>query len=224
MLALALRSGPLRILCVGAHPDDIEIGCGGTLLHLLAEHPSSACRWVVLSGKGTAREREAADGAARFLARAGERSVAVHGFRDGHFPASLTALKETLEEVRAAFTPDIVFTHYGEDRHQDHRTVSEVTWQTFRDHLVLEYEVPKWDGDLGAPNCYVPLAESVRQQKLEHLLAAFPTQRAKPWFSEDTFVALMRLRGVECAAPERHSEAFYARKVVLGGDGAAHGT
>jgi len=215
MLALALPTGPLRILCLGAHPDDIEIGCGGTMLRLLAEHPGSACHWVVLSGGVSGREQEAQDGAACFLAGAAQRTVSVQRFRDGHFPVALTAIKEALEAVRQGFSPDLVFTHYRDDRHQDHRTVSDVTWQTFRDHLVLEYEVPKWDGDLAVPNCFVALPEAVRRQKVEHLLAAFPTQREKRWFSGETFLALMRLRGVECGAAEGYAEAFYTRKVRL---------
>ena len=215
MLGVALPAGPLRILCLGAHPDDIEIGCGGTVLRLLAEHPGSTCHWVVLSGAGTAREAEAQDGAARFLARAAQRTVRVAGFRDGHFPVALTGIKDALEEVRAAFVPELIFTHQRDDRHQDHRTVSDVTWQTFRDHLVLEYEVPKWDGDLGVPNCFVPLADAVRRQKVDQLLAAFPTQRTKRWFSEETFLALLRLRGIECGASEGGAEAFYARKTIL---------
>ncbi len=218
MLPLSLRPGPLAILCLGSHPDDIEIGCGGTMLQLLAEHPGSRCRWEVLSGSGTEREQEARRGAAAFLAGAAERTVTVHGLRDGHFPVALTALKEALEAVRGGFAPDVVFTHYRGDLHQDHATVSDVTWQTFRDHLILEYEVPKWDGDLGLPNCYVALPEQVRKQKLEHLVAAFPSQRrAKPWFTEDTFSSLTRLRGVECGAAEGHAEAFYARKLILEG-------
>ena len=215
MIGLAPPAGPLRILCLGAHPDDVEIGCGGTLLRLFADHPGSTCRWVVLSGGGTPREAEAQDGAARFLAAAGERVVSVLRLRDGHFPVALSVLKEALEEVRAAFTPDLVFTHTRGDLHQDHRAVSDATWQTFRDHLVLEYEVPKWDGDLGAPNCYVALGEAERRAKVEHLLAAFPSQRGKRWFTAETFQGLMRLRGIESGAGEGYAEAFYARKLLV---------
>jgi LmbE family N-acetylglucosaminyl deacetylase len=215
MLALALPPGPLKILCLGAHPDDIEIGCGATMLRLLTKHPGSTCWWTVLSGGGTEREREAQDGAARFLGDAGERRINVQRLRDGHFPVGLTAIKDALEEMQRAFTPDLVFTHHRDDRHQDHRTVSDVTWQTFRDHLVLEYEIPKWDGDLGVPNGYVAIPETLRRQKVQHLLAAFPTQRTKRWFSEETFLALLRLRGVECGAPEGYAEAFYSRKLSL---------
>ncbi len=219
MLALALPAGPLRILCLGAHADDIEIGCGGTILRLLAEHPGSSCAWVVLSGAGTGRETEARDAAGRFLAKAAERRVSVLDVRDGHVPVALTAVKEALEEVRRGFLPDIVFTHQRDDLHQDHRTVSEATWQTFRDHLILEYEVPKWDGDLGRPNCYVALPESLLTRKVEHLLAAFPSQREKRWFREETFVALARLRGIECGGADGCAEAFHSRKLVLGAPG-----
>jgi len=204
-----------RILCLGAHADDIEIGCGGTVLQLLANHPGSACHWVVFSGTAE-RACEARNSAERFLKTAGDRRVDVHEFRDGHFPVALSEIKEVLEDVKRGFAPDLIFTHFREDRHQDHRVVSDVTWQTFRDHLILEYEIPKYDGDLGAPNCFVPLSETLRTRKVEHLLAGFPSQRGKHWFSEETFFALMRLRGMECAAPEGYAEAFYTRKIVLG--------
>jgi LmbE family N-acetylglucosaminyl deacetylase len=214
MFALQLPPTPLQLLCLGAHADDIEIGCGGTVLRLLAEHPGSGCRWIVFSGIGE-REREAHASAALFMADAAERQVDVHDFRDGHFPALLSGIKDTLEEAKRDFAPDVVFTHFRDDRHQDHRTVSEVTWQTFRNHLILEYEIPKWDGDLGRPGLYVPLPSDTVSQKLGHLLAAFPSQRSKHWFSEDTFRALMRLRGVECAAGEGYAEAFHAFKSVM---------
>jgi LmbE family N-acetylglucosaminyl deacetylase len=215
MLALALPPGPVRILCLGAHPDDIEIGCGGTLLELLAAHPGSSCEWVVLSGGATVREQEARDGAARFLAAAGERTVTVQRLRDGHFPVALTGLKEMLEDVRRRFTPDVVFTHYRDDRHQDHRTTSDATWQAFRDHLILEYEVPKWDGDLGRPELYVPLTKEMLNRKVEHLLASFTSQRDKPWFTAETFVGLARLRGIECRARDGYAEGFHAPKLSL---------
>jgi LmbE family N-acetylglucosaminyl deacetylase len=203
-----------RILCLGAHADDIEIGCGGTVLQLLAAHPGSACHWVVLSGTAE-RACEARNSAERFLGAAGDRRVDVHEFRDGHFPAALSEIKDVLEDVKRGFTPDLIFTHYREDRHQDHRLVSDVTWQTFRDQIVLEYEIPKYDGDLGAPNCFVALAETAWKRKVDHLLAGFPSQRDKRWFTEETFLALMRLRGIECAAPGGYAEAFYGRKLVL---------
>jgi LmbE family N-acetylglucosaminyl deacetylase len=213
MLDLALPAGPLRILCLGAHADDIEIGCGGTVLRLLAEHPGATFHWVVLSGDGE-REREARDSARRFFGSA-HAQLDVHQIRDGHFPVALSAIKDAMEDVKRGFSPDLIFTHYRDDRHQDHRAVSDATWQTFRDHLVLEYEVPKWDGDLGVPHCFVALPEAVRRRKVEYLLAAFPTQRGKRWFTEETFHALLRLRGVECGAPDGYAEAFYARKTIL---------
>ena len=215
MLSLALPPGPLRILCLGAHADDIEIGCGGTILALLEARRNVNCHWVVFSGAGGPREREARESASQFLAGAGAREVDVHQFRDGHFPAALSEIKEVLEAVKRAFTPDVVFAHCRDDRHQDHRIVSDVVWQTFRDHLILKYEIPKWDGDLGQPNLYVPLPRDTALRKTEHLLAAFPSQRSKRWFTDDTFLALLRLRGVESGAPEGLAEAFHGRKALL---------
>jgi LmbE family N-acetylglucosaminyl deacetylase len=142
--------------------------------------------------------------------------VDIHDFRDGHFPTSLSGIKDALEHVKRECVPDLIFTHCRDDRHQDHRTVSDVTWQTFRDHLILEYEVPKYDGDLGQPNFYVPLGPDAQRQKIEHLLAAFASQGDKQWFTRETFLALLRLRGVECAAPDGYAEAFHGRKLVLG--------
>ena len=214
MLTLALPPGPLRLLCLGAHADDVEIGCGGTVLRLLSEHPASTCRWIVFSGSGE-RAREARESANRFLAASAERRVEVLALSDGRFPTALSEIKDTLERVKGEFNPDVTFTHHREDRHQDHRTVSDATWQTFRDHFILEYEIPKYDGDLGAPNCFVALAESTLKKKLSHLLDGFPSQRGRQWFSEETFRALMRLRGVESAAPEGYAEGFYGRRVRL---------
>lgn len=213
MRRLVLPHAP-TILCVGAHADDIEIGCGGTLLAWLHTRPHTTVHWVVLSGGGTPREAEAQAGAARFLAAAAQRTVRVEGFRDGHFPVALTELKTLFAALRDTVRPDLVLTHARDDRHQDHRTVSDVTWQTFRDDLVLEYEIPKYDGDLGHPNLFVPLTADVLRTKIEHVLAAFPSQRAKRWFTAETFAALPRLRGVECGAPEGVAEAFYARKLI----------
>ena len=215
MLSLALPPGPLRILCLGAHADDIEIGCGGTILALLEARRNVNCHWVVFSGAGGPREREARESASQFLAGAGARGVDVHQFRDGHFPAALSEIKEVLEAVKRAFTPDVVFAHCRDDRHQDHRLLSDLTWNTFRDQLILEYEIPKWDGDLGQPNLYVTLSRDIVRRKTEHLLLAFPSQRSKRWFTDDTFLALLRLRGVESGASEGVAEAFYARKALV---------
>ena len=215
MLGLSLPDGPLTILCLGAHPDDIEIGCGGSLLRLLDEHPGSSVWWVVL-GATDRRAQEAEAGAQAFAGRAAGLRIMVHQFRDGHFPSLLTEIKEAFESLREEVpSPDLILTHYRDDRHQDHRVVSELTWQTFRNHAIMEFEIPKYDGDLGSPNLFIPLTEPYRRRKLDALLQAFPSQREKHWFTEDTFLALMRLRGVECASPEGYAEAFHMRKVLL---------
>lgn len=205
--------GPLRVLCLGAHADDIEIGCGGTIRALTARR-RIACRWVVFSGGGGPREREARRSAGRLLRRVSDPVVVVHDFRDGFFPAAFAEIKECFETLKAAVAPDVIFTHFRADRHQDHRVVSDLTWNTFRDHLVLEYEVPKYDGDLGRPNLYVPLSRAASRAKVRHLLAAFASQRGKRWFTADTFNGLLRLRGVESGAPEGMAEAFHAPKVL----------
>lgn len=186
------------------------------MLELLGAHRNVECHWVVFSGAGTEREREAEKGAKLFLARARRPSVTVHPFRDGYFPyGQAMAIKDVFEELGRALAPDIVFTHARNDRHQDHRLLSDLTWNTFRNHLILEYEIPKYDGDLGNPNLFVPLSRANTRAKIRHLLAAFRTQRRKRWFTADTFQGLMRLRGVECAAEDGFAEAFYARKAAI---------
>ena len=207
-------AGPLRILCLGAHSDDIEIGCGATLSQLAASDRPSEFRWVVWSAPD-ARAQEARRGAEEFLGPAAGNAVRLHAFRDGYFPSDFAAIKDAFEEIAREFTPDIVFTHARDDRHQDHRVVSDLTWNTFRRQLVLEYEIPKWDGDLGRPNVYVPLTSGEAMKKSKSLLAVFGTQRSKDWFSQETFLGLMRLRGMECRASEGYAEAFHARKVQL---------
>lgn len=217
MLPLLLGgSGPPRtILCLGAHSDDIEIGCGGTILRLLSTEAPLRVFWVVVGADGV-REREARSSADRLLAQAQAYEVRVASFRDGFFPFEGARIKEFFEEVARDAVPDVIFTHCRGDRHQDHRFISDLTWQTFRDHLILEYEVPKYDGDLGRPNCYVPLSESHCQRKIAHLLETFSSQREKGWFAEEMFRGLLRIRGIECAAPSGYAEAFYARKLVIG--------
>jgi LmbE family N-acetylglucosaminyl deacetylase len=207
-------AAPLRILCVGAHSDDIEIGCGGTLLTLLERYECLSVKWVVFSGSAI-RAAEAQASAERFLERTGERQIDVLGFRDGFFPAQFSEIKEHFETLKF-FRPDVVFTHYRDDRHQDHRVLSDLAWNTFRDHTILEYEIPKYDGDFGQPNVFVPLAPKVAQRKTDILLSAFASQRGKAWFDEQTFLAVLRLRGMECAAPSRFAEAFYGRKMTIG--------
>jgi LmbE family N-acetylglucosaminyl deacetylase len=208
------RRRPLRILCLGAHSDDIEIGCGGTILALLGARRQVDVHWVVFSGGGGRREREARKGAALFLSRARRCDVTVHSFRDGFFPYVGAEVKAAFEDLKRSFAPDLIFTHAREDRHQDHRVISDLTWNTFRSHLILEYEIPKYDGDLGVPNLFVPLKRIHAQSKIRHLLFAFDTQRRKQWFTADTFHALLRLRGIESAAPAGVAEGFYARKIV----------
>jgi LmbE family N-acetylglucosaminyl deacetylase len=214
-LGLTIGAGaPLRILCLGAHSDDIEIGCGGSLLELLDQYQTVDVDWVVFSAQGK-REREATTSARSFLKKARRSRVAVKRFRDGFFPYDGAAIKRAFEQLKSRPSPDLVFTHFRDDRHQDHRVVSDLTWNTFRDHMILEYEIPKYDGDLGAPNTFMPLTRRACTRKLERLHAAFGSQRHKHWFTADTFRGLMRLRGMECRAPEGYAEAFYGRKIVL---------
>ena len=203
-----------KVLCLGAHADDIEIGCGGTILRLLSERPGLSVSWVVFSADRF-RAVEAKRSARCFLKGAGRQKVIVKDFRESFFPFRGEAIKEYFEELKGMVQPDLIFTHYREDRHQDHRLLSDLTWNTFRDHVILEYEIPKYDGDLGNPNFYVPLEEEFCRRKIEHVCRFFQTQNNKHWFTADTFLALMRLRGIECAAKTKYAEAFYARKLVL---------
>jgi LmbE family N-acetylglucosaminyl deacetylase len=202
-----------RLLCLGAHADDIEIGCGGTILRLLEEHDDLEVRWVVLSAAGL-RATEAAESAKRFLANAKQRLVVIRDFRDGFFPYIGADLKIFFEELKSTYSPDLVLTHCRSDLHQDHRLVSDLTWNTFRDHLILEYEIVKYDGDIGAPSFFVPLSSSVSQKKVSILMDCFGSQREKKWFTEDTFLSIMRLRGIESNAPQKYAEAYYCRKLV----------
>jgi LmbE family N-acetylglucosaminyl deacetylase len=208
------KSRPLRVLCLGAHSDDIEIGCGGTVLELLARGSAVDVEWVVFSAQGK-REREARASAREFLRGARRRRITVKKFRDGFLPYHGAAVKNAFESLKRRVDPDIVFTHYRDDRHQDHRLLSDLTWNTFRNHLILEYEVPKYDGDLGTPNCFVPLSKRTCARKVEYLKAAFGSQRDKHWFTPDTFHALLRLRGLECRAKDGFAEAFYGRKMTF---------
>lgn len=216
MLSLAPPVGdrPFRILCLGAHADDIEIGCGGTLLRLLTGTRAITCTWVVFSAN-EAREREARQSAHLYLGSAASHTVKIFQFRDGFFPYEGGQIKEVFEDLKQDADPDIVFTHYRDDRHQDHRVISDLTWNTYRNNWVLEYEIPKFDGDLGTPNIFVPLTEETRRRKVADLITAFGSQRDKRWFTADTFNGLLRLRGVECGSPEGYAEAFYGRKTTL---------
>jgi LmbE family N-acetylglucosaminyl deacetylase len=218
MLNLSLRKpadSTYRLLCLGAHSDDIEIGCGGTILALLERYDHVIVNWAVFSSTEV-RAREARDSADAFLTCAQEKKVVVKDYRDGFFPFLGGQIKEEFEALKREFHPDLVFTHYRDDRHQDHRLISDLTWNTFRNHVILEYEVPKYDGDLGQPNFFFPLEDSVCSRKIQIIIESFRSQRQKQWFDEQTFLAILRLRGMEANSPTRHAEAFYCRKAVLG--------
>lgn len=217
MRALRLTGGaePLqRLLVVGAHSDDIEIGCGGTILTLTRAVPGLAVDWVVLAASGE-REQEARSSAEAFLAAAGSSRIEVHPFRDGFLPYVGGEVKDVFEQLKAKVDPQLVLTHTRDDLHQDHRLVCELTWNTFRSHMILEYEVPKVDGDSVRPNVFVPLEQRVADEKIGLLHRHFASQADKHWFDVDTFRGLMRIRGMEANAPERFAEAFVARKLQL---------
>jgi LmbE family N-acetylglucosaminyl deacetylase len=202
------------VLCVGAHCDDIEIGCGGTILRLLRRNPGVHVRWVVFSSDGR-RAAEARSSAELFLAEAGTSAVSVEDFRGRYFPYVATAIKEYFDGLSTEIDPDVVFTHYRDDLHQDHRSLSELTYNTFRDHLVLEYEIPKYDGDIGRPSVYVSLETAECERKIEVIVSSFLSQDHKHWFSEETFRSIMRLRGIESKASSGYAEAFHCRKLAL---------
>lgn len=216
MIRLAFTDAkPLRILALGAHSDDIEIGCGGTIASLVRSGKARV-HWVVFSANGE-RETEARRSAEAFLEESEEREIRTCQFRDSFFPAEGPAIKEYFERLKAEIVPDVIFTHRLEDRHQDHRVIGELTWNTFRDHAILEYEIPKYEGDLGHPNVFVPLDDAVARRKVDLLMQMFGTQRSKRWFTEDVFKAVMRIRGVEAGLDNGNAEAFYARKLLLRG-------
>lgn len=217
MFGLKINPDPndsLRVLCLGAHCDDIEIGCGGTVLKLAGVSRSLEVRWVVFSSD-ECRKREALRSAEAFLSGIPNRDIVIYTLRDGYFPHVGTELKELFEQVKSASSPDIIFTHYRNDLHQDHRMVSELTWNTFRNHLILEYEVPKYDGDFGSPNTFVNLEQTVASRKIDIILDTFQSQTKKHWFSHELFSAVLRLRGMEANSPSGYAEGFYCRKVNL---------
>ena len=207
------RDRPMRVLALGAHADDIEIGAGGLLIELAAGRPGLEVDWVVLSGDEE-RAAEARASAAGLLGDGVHLNLELYAYRERFFP-QLTELKERFDDLAGRLDPDVVIAPRLEDRHQDHRTVAEYVWQSFRDHLVLEYEVPKYEGDLGHPNVYVPISAATADRKIEHILASYPSQADRRWFSDGTFRAVLRLRGVESNASSGYAEAFTARKVVL---------
>jgi LmbE family N-acetylglucosaminyl deacetylase len=212
-LCLPKESEPFTVLCLGAHSDDIEIGCGATLLQLKKRCPQLKFFWVVFSAAGT-RNQEARK-AAELFTSGRESKILLKEFRDGFFPYSGFDVKEFFEELKGQINPDLVFTHWRGDAHQDHRLLSELAGNTFRDHWILEYEIPKYDGDLGRPNVFVPLDEGVHEKKIDYLFEAFQSQQAKRWFERETFLGLMRIRGMECNAASGYAEAFHCRKTVI---------
>lgn len=205
---------PLNILCLGAHSDDIEVGCGGALRKLAHDYPAARFTWVVFSGQER-RRAEAFYSAREILQDHPDSRVMIQSFRDGFFPYLGVEIKEYFEQLKQEETPDIIFTHYRQDLHQDHRTISELTWNTFRDHLIFEYEIPKYDGDLGSPNVYVHLDETTCRQKVSSIVNHFQSQSNRHWFAEETFYALLRLRGIESRSPSGYAEGFYCRKGIL---------
>jgi len=204
----------LNVLCLGAHCDDIEIGCGGTILRLAQQYPNWVFHWVVFSAHGT-RAEEANHAARLFVGSTSLKGPLLKTFADGFLPFVGAEVKSAFEELKHAISPDLIFTSNRMDAHQDHRLIGELTWNTFRNHLILEYEIPKYDGDLGRPSVFVPIEAEVCHKKVRYLMDAFRSQHTKPWFQESTFLSLLRLRGMECNAPSGYAEAFYCRKLVL---------
>jgi LmbE family N-acetylglucosaminyl deacetylase len=211
-----LPSAPLfrRVLALGSHSDDIEIGCGATLLAMTRARPEIEVTWVVLGAEGR-RDREARASAEAFVAAASRSEIVVKGFRDGFFPYIGGEVKDVFEDLKSRLDPDVILTHARHDLHQDHRLVCELTWNTWRDHLILEYEIPKYDGDLGTPNVFVPVSEEIAREKVELVLDAFKSQTEKHWFDEELFLGLMRVRGMEGRSPSGYAEAFTCRKLSL---------
>lgn len=204
----------LKILCIGAHSDDIEIGCGGSILRILSENADTEVHWVVLGSSGQ-RDGEAVASAKKFLENAKEKHIMVKNFKDSFFPYIGGDVKNEFEELKKSVMPDVVFTHYRHDLHQDHRLVSELTWNTYRNHLILEYEVIKYDGDIGIPNFFIHLDENQCDKKIEYIMKYFKSQKNRDWFTPDAFLSLMRIRGIESRAPKKYAEAFYCRKASV---------
>lgn len=205
---------PLKVLCIGCHSDDIEIGCGGTLLRLASDGIAHELHWAVFSAAGV-REAEARKAAAAFGGDRLRSEPLLLGFRDGFMPYQGAEIKDAFESKLKPIAPDLVFTHFGNDAHQDHRLISELSWNTFRNHLILEYEIPKYDADLGNPNVFVGLGKAICEEKCRLLMEAFGSQRSKHWFDDSTFMALARIRGMQSNARDGYAEAFYSRKILL---------
>lgn len=213
-LRLAGNGQPLKVLCLGAHCDDIEIGCGATILRLLDSLSEVSVRWEVFSGSPV-RQEEARNSASDFLENCHDKEIILHDFKESFFPSCREEIKEQFELMKKSYNPAVIFTHYKADHHQDHRVLAELTWNTFRDHLILEYEIPKYEGDLGNPNVFVPISRGIAERKTAAILHHFKTQHSRRWFTADTFMAMMRLRGINANAPSGMAEAFHGPKIVL---------
>jgi LmbE family N-acetylglucosaminyl deacetylase len=215
MLLLQLPSAPtgiLSVLAVGAHPDDIEIGSGGTLLNLAQLQPALQLRYVVLTGTAD-RQLESRNAARAFVPNA-DLTIDVLDLPEGRLPSAWLDVKEALEAVRQSCSPDLILAPSAADAHQDHRTIGEIIPTVFRDHLCLSYEIPKWDGDIGRPSVYIPMSAEVARRKIELLHKSFPSQHGRDWWDDEVFLGLARLRGMECRAP--YAEAFTCTKLLLG--------
>lgn len=208
------KKSHLTLLCLGAHSDDIEIGCGGSVIKLTEDHPRAEVHWIVFSSTRN-REKEAHASAELFLKKAKRKNVVVKTFRESFFPYIGADIKRYFEELKQNISPDLIFTHYRNDLHQDHRLISELTWNTFRNHLILEYEVLKYDGDLGTPNFFVHITREDCKKKVDYIMQVFKSQGHRAWFTEDAFMSIMRIRGLESNAPEKYAEAFYCRKIAI---------
>lgn len=208
------KSFNYKVLCLGAHCDDIEIGCGGTILKLVETYPNTMFYWVVFSSN-LQREEEAYKSASLFLKNANIKNIVIKQFKDGFFPFIGIEIKYFFEQLKREYSPDLIFTHYRQDLHQDHRLISEFTWNIFRNNLILEYEIPKYDGDLGNPNFFFNLTEEICQNKIKYIIDSFLSQSNKQWFTAETFLSILRLRGIESNSPHKYAEAFYCRKVVF---------
>lgn len=207
----ALKLSSVRsVLCIGAHPDDIEIGCGGTLRTLV--NPAAEVRWIVFSGNEI-RNAEARSSANCWLGRFKSHRFEICDFEDGFFPCAIEPIKRKFASMSKEFDPEVIFTHHLQDRHQDHKLLAELTWQTYRNHTILEYEIPKYEGDLGHPNVYVPIDEEELNQKISDLMQFHRSQTEKSWFDSELFRGHARIRGAECAT--RFAEAFHGRKLVV---------
>ena len=206
---------PFKVLCLGAHADDIEIGCGGSILRLIEAYGDAIeFRWVVFSASEQ-RQKEARKSAALFLKDVRNKNIIIEDHRDGFFPYTGGPIKEFFEQLKKGYSPDLIFTHYRDDRHQDHRVISDLTWNTFRHHLILEYEVPKYDGDFGSPNLFVELSRAVYRKKVSYIVKSFPSQRHRRWFTKETLESVLRIRGIESGGQGEFAEAFYCRKVLV---------